>query len=270
MRPSSLVGGLALVLIAAAAYATTAPPRAPRVIVSQQQDTMAVRATWRTPCDMRGCADSARVTWRIGGQPAIVRTTTRTEDTQRFRAPAYGDSINVTVSIEAIRRNQIGAARSVSQWVKRLDAPPPPVDSVRVDTVRVDSMRVTAYHPRTGERYPVPIVVAEGDSVLWVARLYFRPGFTRRPTDRNQWDAVPLREELGGVVTIRPVDAMGDSAMFVAINCGCRESGDFTNRPHLTPVGWRKRSPSGAWVPVTPVTTAAPQPALNPFAVRGS
>lgn len=258
MRTPSFLGAVAVVLIAAAAYATTAPASPPRVHVTQQADTMAVRVTWRPTCDIRGCADSTRVTWRIGNQPAIVRTTTRTEDTQRFRAPAYGDSVNVAVTIEAMRRKEISAPRVASQWVKRLDAPPPPVDSVRVDTVRVDSMRVTAYHPRSGDRYPVPVVVAEGDSVLYVARMYYKPGQTRRPTDRIQWDVLPLNSELGGVMQMHTVDAMGDSAMFVAVNCGCRESGDFLNRPHLTPAGWRVRTPSGQWVPVTPVSAPVP------------
>ena len=266
---SRWIAALTVMLLSVAAYATTAPAfSAPRLALTQQQDSMTAQVSWRTACDLRGCADSTRVTWRIGALAPTVRTTRATMDQQRFRAPAYGDSVEVRVSLESFRRKTISAPVVVTMYAKRLDAPPPPPDSVKLDTVRVDSVRLTAYNPRSGAAHSGPLLIAEGDSLLFVARLYMRTGYPRRTADSIAWLTAPVPGMNTATVTIRKLDVIGDSAMLVARDCGCRESGDFLNRPHLTPTGWRKRAPSGQWVPVTPRHGLAPHQPM-PLSVFG-
>lgn len=125
----------ALIVLLGAGYLYAANPVSPALRVQQIGDTVRVVATWRNPCDARGCADSSRVTWQVGTRAPIVRTTRRTIDTLWLTAPAWGDSLRVSVAVAAMRRRDIGEARTVTTVVRRLDAPPPPVDSLRVDTL---------------------------------------------------------------------------------------------------------------------------------------
>lgn len=125
----------ALIVLLGAGYLYAANPVSPALRVQQTGDTVRVVATWRNPCDARGCADSSRVTWQVGTRAPVVRTTRRTADTLWLTAPAWGDSLRVSVAVAAMRRRDVGEPRSVTTVVRRLDAPPPPVDSLRVDTL---------------------------------------------------------------------------------------------------------------------------------------
>lgn len=127
----------ALIVLLGAGYLYAANPTSPTVRVQQVGDSIRVVANWRNPCDTRGCADSSRVTWQVGTRAPIVRTMRRTADTLWSTAPAWGDSVRVSVTVEAIRRGRTGEPRTVSTVVRRLDAPPPPVDSLRVDTLEL-------------------------------------------------------------------------------------------------------------------------------------
>jgi len=121
-------------LLLGGAYAYAASPTAPTLRTLQQGDTVRVVAAWRPACDVRGCSDSSRIVWRWGTQ-TVTRTTRRTADTLWVAAPAWGDSLRVAIEVATIRRRLASDVRTASVIVRRLDAPPPPVDSLRVDTL---------------------------------------------------------------------------------------------------------------------------------------
>lgn len=125
----------ACVLVLGAGYLYAANPTSPTLRSVQVGDSVRVVATWRTPCDARGCADSTRVTWRAGTAAPLTRTLARTTDTLWLKAPAWGDSLRVAIEVATIRRRLASDVRTASVIVRRLDAPPPPVDSLRVDTL---------------------------------------------------------------------------------------------------------------------------------------
>jgi hypothetical protein len=128
-----LTAGMLVIGGVMAAHAVA--PSSPTLSVQVLADSVRVVAAWRPTCDVRGCADSSRVTWQVGTRTPVVRTTRRTADTLWFVAPAWGDSVRVSVTVEAMRRGRAGDPRTVATIVRRLDAPPPPVDSLRVDTL---------------------------------------------------------------------------------------------------------------------------------------
>lgn len=127
----------AALLVLGAGYLYAANPTSPTLRPVQVGDSVRVVATWRNPCDARGCADSTRVTWRAGTAPPLTRTLARTADTLWLKAPAWGDSVRVAIEVSTIRRRLVSDLRTASVMVRRLDAPPPPVDSLRVDTLEL-------------------------------------------------------------------------------------------------------------------------------------
>lgn len=127
----------AALLVLGAGYLYAANPTSPTLRPLQVGDSVRVVATWRNPCDARGCADSTRVTWRAGTAAPLTRTLARTTDTLWIKAPAWGDSVRVAIEVSTIRRRLVSDLRTASVIVRRLDAPPPPVDSLRVDTLEL-------------------------------------------------------------------------------------------------------------------------------------
>lgn len=125
----------AALLVLGAGYLYAANPTSPTLRPVQVGDSVRVVATWRNPCDARGCADSTRVTWRAGTALPLTRTLARTADTLWVAAPAWGDSLRVAIEVATIRRRLASDVRTASVIVRRLDAPPPPVDSLKVDTL---------------------------------------------------------------------------------------------------------------------------------------
>ena len=125
-----------------------------------QTDSARVIATWRRPCDARGCADSYRVQWTAGAVSRL-RNTGALAETLFVARPAFGDSLVVTVAVTALRRGLSGVTRTSSATVRNPDAPPPPVDSLRADTLLtaaeaalVDSFPLIVVRDTTGATLP--------------------------------------------------------------------------------------------------------------------
>lgn len=127
-------------------------PAAPSLAVEQQGDSMRVVAAWKPACNPLGCSDAARIEWRVNQFVVATRTRATTADTLWHRAPPYGDSLRVVVTVTAIRRGISGEARSASAWLVRRDAPPPPVDSLRVDTL---ALRLALEQAAIDDSFPV-------------------------------------------------------------------------------------------------------------------
>lgn len=126
---------LLALLLASCGYADATATNRPRMAVEiVQADSARVIAQWSRPCDVRGCIDSSRVVWRYGTQ-VVTRSLRRTLDTLWVTAPTWGDSLRVSIEVSSIRRRLVSDVRTASVFVRRLDAPPPPVDSLRVDTL---------------------------------------------------------------------------------------------------------------------------------------
>ena len=136
-----------------------------------QTDSARVIATWRRPCDARGCADSYRVQWTAGAVSRL-RNTGALAETLFVARPAFGDSLVVTVAVTALRRGLSGVTRTSSATVRNPDAPPPPVDSLRVDTA---ALRLQLAEIAQLDSYPVIVprdtlgrsaaTLAVGDSI---------------------------------------------------------------------------------------------------------
>lgn len=255
-----------------------APPTGPTLaVLAQTADSVRLSARWSLPCDLRGCADSSRVTWTVSGAgngatDAVVvlrtvgpRTTRATADTVTLARPRTGDTVQVTVTVVPVRRGQSGTARTATVALTTADAPPPPVDSLRVDTLpRADSGRVDVY-AADGRLLPDPLVLAEGDSALLVSRIWMRAGVTRRATDTIAWGTVPTGTTPGVARIGRITGVYRDTAWLYAVSCNCRESGDTTNLPRLDvrSGAYVVRDARGGWRPVTrlavdPLATRAP------------
>lgn len=106
----------------------------PTLTVELQADSARVIATWRSPCDAKGCADAYRVQWSAGSV-SRTRTTGALADTLHVARPALGDSLVATVFVTSIRRGRDGATRTATATMRNPDAPPPAVDSLRADTL---------------------------------------------------------------------------------------------------------------------------------------
>lgn len=106
----------------------------PTLTVEMQADSARVIATWRRPCDSRGCADSYRVQWNVR-DAARLRNTSALADTLWVPRPAIGDTLVATVAVTSLRRGITSATRIATAVVRNPDAPPPAVDSLRTDTL---------------------------------------------------------------------------------------------------------------------------------------
>lgn len=106
------------------------------VVEPYKEDSLRVIGRWAKACDARGCADSYTARWTVG---TFTKTGTRTvtADTVFVAKPVFGDSVMASLTVSAVRRAVIGAARTATTWLRNPDAPPPPVDSLKVDTLAV-------------------------------------------------------------------------------------------------------------------------------------
>ena len=107
-------------------------------------DSAQIIATWKRPCDAKGCADSYRVQWTAGAISRL-RNTSALVDTIVVARPAIGDSLTATVAVTALRRNLVGVTRTASAVVRNPDAPPPPVDDLRADTLSVLAAEIDSF-----------------------------------------------------------------------------------------------------------------------------
>lgn len=195
--PARALAALAvLVSIGGAAVAATpANPPAPVVgleLSPAPGDSVRVVATYALRCDVRGCADSARVVWSLNGQAVRTVTTRALADTFRVTAPVWGDSVRVSVAVAAVRRGLVSEARTATYVVRASDAAPPAPDGVRVDTLGVlaaelDSFPVITVRDTLGRNAGT---VAPGDSMPLCALARHRyTGETRIlvPADAPVW-----------------------------------------------------------------------------------
>ena len=131
----------------------------------QQGDSTRVIASWKRPCDSRGCAESYKVIWRFRNG---FKTTTNLSDTVWYATPRIGDTLLVSVTIHSIRRNLESPPRSAQIILRNVDSSPPPVDSVRVDTTfTVDSFPVEVSRMANGMK---EATLAVGDTTF-ICRL---------------------------------------------------------------------------------------------------
>lgn len=170
----------------------------PALRVGQQGDSVRVIAQWKLGCDTKGCPDSARVAWTVRGAPVKLRHLTRAVDTLWFPAPAWGDSALVQVAIAGVRRNAVGTVRTATATVRRIDAPPPPPDSVRVDTL---ALREALEDVAEADSFPLIVVRAADGSG---AELREGAPRTLCALGRNRYT---------GVITIFAEVAVPDSAL---------------------------------------------------------
>ncbi len=159
---------IAVVVLAASAFTSTGPTLA----ASVAGDSVRVVATWRPGCDGLGCGDTSRVVWEVGGQTRPARLTTARRDTLWLALPAWRDSTVVVVRVATIRRGLVSTAQAETLVVHRLDAPPPPPDSLRVDTV---ALRIELEDEAFRDSFPVGLLrdtlgrrggdIAAGDTI---------------------------------------------------------------------------------------------------------
>ena len=116
----------------------------PTLTVEMQADSARVIATWRRPCDARGCADGYRVQW-TAGPVSRLRNTAALADTLFVVRPAIGDTLVATVAVTSLRRGITGATRTATAVVRNPDAPPPAVDSLRTDTLTVEGALLDSF-----------------------------------------------------------------------------------------------------------------------------
>lgn len=176
VTPRVAVVALALLAGAAGAAVAAAPsdvqtPDAPTLELSPVSgDSVRIVARWRIPCDLRGCADSSRVTWTVGAR-VVSRSTPGAADSLTVAAPLWGDSVRVTVAVAAVRRGLVSPAARSTFVVRGSDAAPPVPDSLRVDTLGVwaalrDSFPVVAIRDTLGHTAGT---VAVGDTLALCA-----------------------------------------------------------------------------------------------------
>lgn len=211
-----------------------------------QVDSARVIAKWTPACDARGCPDAYQVRWAaINATRSVTKTVT--VDSFMIKRPAFGDSLMVTTSVNSVRRGVIGSVRTASMWLRNPDAPPPPVDSLKVDTLpsHVDSIRL-AVRSASGTS-----LIAEGDSALMIARFFIAPGHNRQPRDTiNGWRIQSITPGSSARIS----RSWADSAWVVATSCGCAESGRTSEAPalDLSTGSYVVPLKSGRLVPVTP------------------
>jgi hypothetical protein len=138
---------LLLPFLAGCSTADAATKAMPSIAVEIVGDSARLIARWSRPCDDRGCADAYSVRWN----GSIPRFRTDRADTSTWKMPAAGDSLTVRVDIQSIRRGVSGAVRSATTTLRTPDAPPPPVDSLRVDTLDVQAALLDSF-PSTTQR----------------------------------------------------------------------------------------------------------------------
>lgn len=248
--------GFIAVLLAAlgvGVVSTLATAKVPTLRVEYfQTDSARIIAKWAKACDNKGCADAYEVTWVMPSPGGDVRREVRGRaalvDTFKVQRPALGaPSLVATVSVVSVRRGLKGPARSASVTVaSAADAPPPPVDSLRVDTTvasRIDSLRMTFETLAGVALAGMPVMMAERDTVRIVARWYVKPGRVRQLGDTAVW-AGEAGDDPAPFMKLQPIGGgfHADTALLIALDCRCRETG---NRPRLD-------MRSGEYVQVTP------------------
>lgn len=236
-----------------------------------QQDSARVIAKWAPGRDAKGQTDSYAVRWASGSTQRNV-TKAVTADTFKIRRPAINDSALVTVAVTGIRRGVPSASAVTAQvWVKNPDAPPPPVDSLKVDTMYVaqyvDSSRLD-YLSTSGTLLATShtqstIRLVEHDTALLVVRRWTKPGFVRPVSDTMRWGNATSD---GGppLVALVPKGSgwSADTAYLIALDCRCQESGNRTNPPRLDLARgvYVVNDGRGSARPVTPLASASTDP----------
>lgn len=193
-------GALAAVVTGKGRNAFAATPTLAVEVVS---DSARIIARWTKACDSKGCADSYRVQWAVNGV-TVTRATTALADTFFMALPPVGTAQPVTVTVAAVRRDLVGPARSATIPVQNVDAPPPPVDSLRIDTL--------AYEAAQRDTFPTEVL---RDSLgQQVAALDLRLGeaHTLCKLARSRYDATDVR-------IIVPEDATTAEEEFIVTMC---------------------------------------------------
>lgn len=126
--------------------------------VIQQIDSQRVISVAFPKCDSRGCPDSFKYVWVVNG--SVVRTVTRNEakDTTFAKLAPCPSSTIVQVTGTAFRRGLPSSGVSSTRTFPCKDAPPPPLDSIKIDTLnvfstvlRVDSFPLTWYQVKRAD-----------------------------------------------------------------------------------------------------------------------
>lgn len=236
-----------------------------------QQDSARVIAKWAPGRDAKGQTDSYAVRWASGSTQRNV-TKAVTADTFKIRRPAINDSALVTVAVTGIRRGVPSASAVTAQvWVKNPDAPPPPVDSLKMDTMYVaqyvDSSRLD-YLSTSGTLLATShtqstIRLVEHDTALLVVRRWTKPGFVRPVNDTMVW-SIHLADASAPILALTPKGGgwSADTAYMIALDCRCKESGDPVNPPRLDlrRGAYVVRDAYGGVRDVTPVAALSPDP----------
>lgn len=187
-RTALLLAAVVAVALGAAAHAATP---AVALTASAAGDSVRVVATWRLGCDALGCGDSARVAWEVRGAARRTHVTAAAADTLWIPLPAWRDSAVVVVRVATMRRGLASAMETDTVIVHRLDAPPPPPDSLRVDTL---ALRLAIEDAAFRDSFPVGLIrdtlgrrgseVAIGDTVPLCV-------FSRNRYTGRVWTMVP-------------------------------------------------------------------------------
>jgi hypothetical protein len=223
-------------------------------------DSARAIAKWSKVCDAKGCPDSFGVRWTVGAQ-VTNKTTTNTADTIRFPYPAIGDSLFVSVGVTSIRRGKASSVKTAGNWLLNADAPPPPVDSIKIDTLpsaaRVDSQR-TDFYTLAGRLLgsshdAAPVTIAEHDTVRAVTRLFFKANQARRVTDTIAWTTNPGTSLASMRVTPIGPGWHADTAVIIALDCGCRGTPGSPPQLDVRSGRYLRRTALGTWQPVTPL-----------------
>lgn len=228
-------------------------------------DSARIIARWvPTAQGDKGPIDSYAVSWSAN---AATRAVSRLVpiDTFNVLRPAIGDSVLVSIAVAPVRRGLRGPARTAGTWLKNIDVPPLPVDSIVLDTLAgspadiADSIAISAFRPSGALIADGDAYIVELDSMLLVNTVYVTAGKLRSAVDTTRWSYSNITE--GVVLSLRPVGRWRDSVWVRALNCGCRESGDTANLRYSAHEGkYKYRTPTGGWRDVTPLP-------FDPFAV---
>lgn len=172
----------------------------PTLSVTLQADSARVIATWKRPCDSKGCADAYSVRWSAR---EVVRTRTLSvlADTFFVARPAVGDSTLVSVVVTSQRRGIAGTARTATTIVRNPDAPPPAVDELRTDTLSALAAELDSF----------PVIVARD--------TLGRSEGTLRPSEGTVLCGLARNRYTGDVRLFIPADAPPDADAYLARVC---------------------------------------------------
>jgi hypothetical protein len=193
-------------------------------------DSVRVIGRWVPGKDARGATDAYKVIWTAPNRPTRTITTVTPIDTFLVLRPAPDGTLTVRLAVIGLRRGKESLDTLRGQLtIQNPDAAPPPPDSLKIDTTTVrednaDSVRLRAATSFGTLWEDDSAYVSERDSILFYATVFMKEGRTRTLTDTTSW-TLRLAENVE-LVMREPFGAFKDSVWVVAVNCGCRESGD--------------------------------------------